>query len=264
MKTKKVLIRLVIVLLLCVLAFALWRIADTLLERSAGKALNRELTQLAVTEKEVPTMETDAEGPAAYVVPIEVDFDLLRQQAPDAVAWLYSPDTPIHYPVVQGPDNRYYLKHTVTGQQNHTGSIFLDRRNPSDLTGSYNLIHGHNLKDDTMFGTLPRYSDQAYYDDHAVLYLLTPDADYAIELFAGFTTDKDDVIYRIPALSRERMELAQYCMERSDFVSSVQPQQDDRFVILSTCAYDYDDARYAVIGILRETEPQSAYAEENQ
>ena len=265
MKTKKVLIRIVTVLLLCVFAFAVWRIAATLLERNENEAITEELTQLAVTEKAIPQhSETNGEAAASYAAPIEVDFDLLRGQAPDIVGWIYCPDTPIHYPVVQGSDNRYYLKHTVTGQQNHAGSIFLDRRNPADLSGRYNLIHGHNLKDDAMFGTLPNYSDQAYYDAHSIIYLLTPTADYAIELFAGFTAGKDDEIYKIPALERQRMELAQGCIERSDFVSSVQPQEGDRLMILSTCAYDYDDARYAVIGILREIEPESAPTEDNQ
>jgi len=248
--------------LVCVLVFAVFRIAALLHQKEQNKQLSQQLVELAVTprpKKDLPAQQEQEK--TTYSVPIEVDFAALKQQAPDVRAWIYCPDTPIHHPVVQGKDNYYYLRRGATGQPNYAGSIFLDRRNPSDLTGTYNLIHGHNLKDDTMFGTLPNYSDQAYYDAHKILYLLTPQGDYVIELFAGFTTDSSDNIYTIPLTGTQRMELTQYCIERSDFVSQVQPKEDDRLMILSTCAYDYDDARYAVIGVLRNTDP---YTEENR
>jgi len=194
--------------------------------------------------------EPRPQGPR-YEIPIEVDFSVLQPKIPDLRGWIYCPDTPIHYPVVQGKDNRYYVRRMPTGEANHSGSIFLDRRNPSDLSGRYNLIHGHNMQDTSMFGTLPNYKDQAYYDEHKLVYLLTPDGDYVIELFAGFTAPHDDSIYTIPATGKERMRIAQECIGRSDFTSEVRPQEDDQLIILSTCDYTFDEARYVVIGILR-------------
>ena len=40
---------------------------------------------------------------------LTVDWDALRAVNPDIVAWVYVPDSPINYPVVQGDDNEEYL-----------------------------------------------------------------------------------------------------------------------------------------------------------
>lgn len=255
----KIFIRCAIVLLVGVLAFAVFRIVSTLQERERSRQVHEQIVEMAVTmlpptpaAQEVPAQTSQPEAEAErYYIPLAVDFSALRSAVPDIRAWIYSPDTPIHYPVVQGKDNRYYLRRMATGEYNYAGAIFLDRRNPSDLTGKYNLLHGHNLKDTSMFGTLPNYSDQAYYEAHKQLYLLTPNGDYVIELFAGFTARSDDKIYTIPATKKECLAIAEDCIARSDFVSTVQPQEGDQLMILSTCTYDFDDARYAVVGVMR-------------
>ena len=46
-----------------------------------------------------------------------IDFDELQKSIPDLVAWIYGPGTAIHYPVVQGIDNEYYLEHLEVGGQ---------------------------------------------------------------------------------------------------------------------------------------------------
>lgn len=53
---------------------------------------------------------------------------------------------------------------------------------------SNSIIYGHNMKNDSMFGTLPDYSSQEYYEANPHWYLLTPTADYKIELIAEYVT----------------------------------------------------------------------------
>ena len=263
---RKLLLSCATVLVVCVLGFAIFHIVQIASERAHTKQVNDSLAQLVTApvplpeEASAPTETAAPQEPfpqePLYHVPIEVDFELLQEQYPHVVAWIYCPDTPIHYPVVQGQNNYYYLDHLITGEESASGSIFLDSRVAADLSDGYNLIHGHNLQDSQLFGTLPQYRDQDYYNEHNLLYLLTPTEHYVIELFAGFTADHDDEIYRIPAAKKYRYALAQACVSRSDFVSDVTVQEEDKLIVLSTCSYAYDDARYAVIGILRKTQPR--------
>ena len=41
-------------------------------------------------------------------------------------------------------------------------------------------------------------------------------------------------------------------INNSDFKSDVEINEKDKFMTLSTCAYEYDGARYILMGVLRE------------
>lgn len=224
--------------------------SEQVLEQEIGRE-----TEATVGETEVEAtgeVTDEASEAAPSYAPIRVDFDVLLSENPDVVAWLYVPDTPIHYPVVQAEDNAYYLHRLLDGSNNSAGTLFLDCRNAPDFSDWNSVIYGHNMLDDSMFGSLPDYETQAYFEAHPVLYLLTPEQDYAVELIAGFTTAPDASLYRSlcsPAEEREKL-LAQW-MESSDFSSDIRPTAEDRLVTLSTCTYTFRNARYVVIGVLR-------------
>ena len=62
-----------------------------------------------------------------------VDFESLLAQGPDVKAWLELPGTVIQYPVAQGEDNSYYLKHLYDGTANKVGCLFIDYENAEDF-----------------------------------------------------------------------------------------------------------------------------------
>lgn len=183
--------------------------------------------------------------------PISVDFEALMQENSDIIGWLYSEDTPIHYPVVQADDNDYYLRRDLQGNYLANGTLFADYRCPAVGTGQNFIIYGHNMKNSAMFGTLIKYSKQEYFDKHPVLYYLTPDKDYRIDLFAGFTTDADADIYRPEIGDTEEFEaFIQSLIAQSTFTSDVTVTGEDHIVMLSTCSYEFNNARYVVFGKL--------------
>ncbi len=59
-------------------------------------------------------------------IDLNVDFDALRKENSDVIAWLYCEDSNINYPVVQGCDNEYYLSHLLDGSVNYNGTLFAD------------------------------------------------------------------------------------------------------------------------------------------
>lgn len=179
-----------------------------------------------------------------------VDFGILTETNPDAVAWLYCPDG-ISYPVVRGDDNSYYLDHLFDGSQGSAGCLFLDSRSSADFSDRNSVIYGHHMKDGSMFGTLEKYREQSYYDEHPVMYLITPETTYRVALFAAYTADTRDDAWKLEFSDDSRFSLwLESAVSRSAVESGITPGTDDRILTLSTCSYDFDDARFVVLGTL--------------
>ena len=183
----------------------------------------------------------------------EINFKALQEVNPDVIGWIYSPDTTINYPVVQGDDNAYYLKHLADGTENRNGCPFLDVQNRPDFTDDISIIYGHHMQNGTMFACVSWYEDQSYYDEHPVMYLMTPEAAYRIELFSGYITTMDSSAYMQNFGSiRDQTDWLKEVSSRSDFKANLEISAHDRVITLSTCAYRFENARYVLHGKLVE------------
>lgn len=183
--------------------------------------------------------------------PISVDFEALLKENSDIIGWLYCENTPINYPVVQAEDNDRYLRRDLHGEYLRTGTLFADYHCSAVGTGQNHIIYGHNMQNASMFGTIVNYKDQKYYEEHPVLYYLTPDNDYKIELFSGFTANSHSNIYRAEIGDTEAFDaFLQEIIAKSTFNSDVSVTGEDHIVMLSTCSYEFNDARYVACGKL--------------
>lgn len=189
-------------------------------------------------------------------VNIDIDFDSLQATNKDTIAWIYSEDTPINYPVVQSGDNSTYLHTMIDGSYNAAGSIFMDYRNNKDLADLNTIIYGHNMKNDSMFGTLDKYKTQEYYNKHPVIYLITPNNTYKVELLAGIITNDSDSIYHIPQDQEELKALYSEFISKSTFNANSSLGERDRLITFSTCSYETDEARYVVVGKISDKKGQ--------
>ena len=104
-----------------------------------------------------------------------VDFQALRKINSDIIAWIRIPDTKIDYPIVQGKNNAYYLKHMFQKTEHAAGSIFLDVDNEADFSNRKSILYGHNMKDGSMFQGLHRFQEESYLQEHNQVYLYLPD-----------------------------------------------------------------------------------------
>ena len=82
------------------------------------------------------------------------------------IGWLKIDDTIIDYPVLQTVDNTYYLTHNFDGEEDKKGSLFLDYRCSITSFNTNMIIYGHHLRSGKMFGTLPDYEDEAFFEEH--------------------------------------------------------------------------------------------------
>ena len=83
-----------------------------------------------------------------------IDFNKLKEENKDVIAYLKVNNTNIDYVVVKGKDNDYYLNHNFDKEYSEIGWIFMDYRNNLDGTDKNIVIYGHNTKDGSMFGSL--------------------------------------------------------------------------------------------------------------
>ena len=84
-------------------------------------------------------------------------------------------------------------------------------------------------------------------DSHAIIWFLTSEQDYMLLPFSAYITDPTSDAYTMEFSSAEEREawvdqrIAFSCVE-----SMVEVSADDPIVTLSTCTYEYDNARFVL------------------
>ncbi len=246
-----------IIVFSAVIAFSGFRLFTILREYHEGDKQYKETATSFVEEKEPDPAPAESSTPAAAAAqeapdptltcPISVDFGGLTAQNPDVVGWIYSEGTKINYPVLRGADNDAYLHHMISGEYNSAGSIFMDYRCAPDLSGLNTIIYGHHMKNGSMFASLHEYTDQSFYDEHKYLWYLTPSHIYRLDVICGYVGQAEAEIYTIFENKDELDSYLSRAISKSSFKADSIPENIDRIVALSTCSYEYDDARYVVI-----------------
>jgi sortase B len=108
------------------------------------------------------------------------------------------------------------------------------------------------MKSGRMFGSLGGYKTQTYFDANPYLYIYTAQGEaYRLDLLYGCIIGAGQWRERAFMYKENRAALLAYAEKNTTFVSPASYTDDDRFVVLSTCSYEFDDARYVVIGVLR-------------
>lgn len=184
-----------------------------------------------------------------------VDFSKLVKENDDTIGWIKVPNTKIDYVVCQPPegeDHEYYLYKDFYKNYDTYGTVFLDYRSKLD---SQNLIlHGHNMRDGRMFGTLKYFEDLSFYKKNPVFTFntiyeksqwkiisimktntLESQGEFFNYLRGDFENDYDflNFIYQI--------------RERSIIDTPVTANENDTLVTLSTCTYDFSQFRFVVV-----------------
>ncbi len=256
---KKSTLRTVLLVLIAVLfgvfLFSGWRLYSTLREYKIAEAQYNGVSGLFTQRRDDPgsNSQTSLADPRAgeETSPIQVNFVDLKKTGPEVIGWIWQENTVINYPVVQAEDNDYYLHRFIDGSYSAGGSIFTDCKNTPDFSDHNTIVYGHHMNDGSMFASLRNYRYQSYYDEHPTLYLNTPGGNFRIEVFAGYVCDADSDTYTFVFGSGEEFAAwAEKMRSQSDFHSDVPIGMNDKVVTLSTCSYEYWDARYVVQGKL--------------
>lgn len=178
----------------------------------------------------------------------DIDFEALRRINPDVVGWIFYEDTVIDYPVVQGEDNKKYLYTIFDGTTGGFGTLFADAATEKPFAQFNTIVYGHHMRNGSMFAPLRKLKDEAYCREHPQLELITPEGKFHLAIWAFLNEPADSDIYIANITDRdERAGYISMAGRLSEYTTDVSVSPDDRLVVLSTCAYEYKNARYMVI-----------------
>lgn len=234
---------------ICVIIFSGYQLKKSLQIYDAGNQSYETLKEQA--HRRESGSESGGELLSGNIPPVFIDFEWLNKINPDTAAWLYCPDTAIDYPVMRADDYDWYLHHLPDGSSNANGTLFLDPNCPEDFLGDLSIIYGHHMKSGRMFGSLTGYKKQDYFDEHPYMFLYTEKGNYRVDLKYGCVISAGEWRDRAFMYEVNLDALLAYASTKTTFKSAAEYGDDDSFLVLSTCSYEFDDARYIVIGVLR-------------
>ena len=167
---------------------------------------------------------------------------------PDYIGWILIEETGIDYPMVQGADNTKYLNTTFTGERNPSGTIFMDSHIINGFSG-FAILHGHNMKDGSMFAGLHSLLDSDLLSDEMLpalpdIIIYTSDNNMLLyQIFAVKLTDIDDEVFQLP--EKEFYAMSEYFAVYG-FTGEVLQESID-ILVLSTCTNGGRNERLIVL-----------------
>ena len=236
-----------IIVFSAIIAFSGYRLYTIFHEYHEGEKQYKETAENYIRKPD-PPKTPDAPLPDPLTTcPISVDFESLLAENSDVVGWIYSDGTQINYPVLRGESNESYIHTMINGEYNSAGSIFMDFRNNPDLSDINTILYGHHMKNGSMFASLHQYVHQDYYDEHKYMWYLTPDHIYRLDVLAGYVGDAEAEIYTIFVDQEELDSYLAFAERKSTFTPDYKAETINGIIALSTCSYEYDDARYVLV-----------------
>lgn len=211
-----------------------------------------EATPEPVTELEGYTLAQATAAPAGSAVKTTSfhryggtalpEMEALYARNHDLVGWL-TIDEVLDLPLVYR-DNSYYLTHDFDRNPSTSGTLFLDENHPLREKTQNLLLHGHNMKDGTMFGRLTQYEQSVdYLKAHPFVELSTLWEEETYVVFAVLVVSLDVRderffdYYSHPTFSSDSA-FSAYTRElelRSMYAIPMDVRPSDALLTLSTC-----------------------------
>lgn len=246
-----------------VVAAYLAAVIMTLPSRLEEHALQSQRPQQTIAASTQPPTPTPAPTPRPLM-----DFSELLAINPDVVGWISIEDTPVDYPVLQGDDNEFYLRHGLDGEYLNEGIPYVDYECDVE-NGRHLIIYGHNMGvgETDRFSSLQNYKDPDYYTQHPVIELNTlyESTLYKVVGVCGISSRQEDPDY-FPfneyfdfADDAEEQAYLDEFFKRAFYTTGDYVRSDERLLTLCFCTYEMDDARMLVMARpLREGESPTA------
>ncbi len=197
------------------------------------------------SDEPVPTEEPD-------VIPI--NFEELKEINDHVYAWIEIPNTPVAYPILRHPtDDAYYLDYTIERAYGLPGSIYTESHDAMDFTDFNTVIYGHDMLNDTMFGSLNEYRDETYFNEHRDIIIYTETEKLTYKVFAAVVySDLYIPYYYNDANIEDRQSFLDSLPAKnlnSRVVDDVEVTPESNIITLSTCIGNMPNNRYLILAV---------------
>lgn len=248
----------------------------TILATGCGKKVDQPEVETTIppttvtAEQTLPPTDAPTQAQTTRAPELTARAKKLLAQNPDTVGYIYIDGTKVDNPVVQTNDNEYYLNHGFDGQEFRAGTVFMDctdifKELPFPDEWSENIVlYGHNMADNTMFGSIRRYrQDPSYYKQKPFMTFSSNYGDYTYVMvglvITGGNADSDFRYWQLEQLpEKEDFDNYMSWVEKKNMIENpIDVQHGDRLLTLSTCYSDEDNSRFIIVGrMLREGETE--------
>lgn len=201
------------------------------------------------------------------------DFSrLLRKQNKDFAGWLKISNTMVNYPVMKDPGeiqpnsgygaeycppDEFYLHHDFDKNYLFEGTLYMDYRDVfgnDEATQSENIvIYGHNMLNDSMFGSLDHYYQiDGFYNSSQFIELSSNYKEYNYVIF-GYIITSGNAGVEFDYWNREELDTKEdfdwyvgKIRENQMLDTGVDVKYGDKLLTLSTCYADADNSRFII------------------
>lgn len=166
------------------------------------------------------------------------DFEKLKKENNDTVAWLYVPGVDIDMPIVQAKNNSYYLSHDFDKKKSTMGWAFADYNNTFPELSDNTIMYGHTYRETTIFSKLKRVLKKDWLNDKSK-HIITFDTEkerLTFKVFSVYTIkETNDYLYISFETKEKYQKYLDRELERSIKDFNVNVTSDDKIITLSTC-----------------------------
>ena len=175
----------------------------------------------------------------------EINEKELKSQNPDYRMWLSVDNTNISYPVVSSSDNEFYLHKDFYREKSSSGSIFMDYRNTFEYDKNV-VLYGHNMRNGTMFHDLENFKKKDFWNKNSRVRIYRGEYEYVYEPFAIYVSDDsvDNIVTDFDGIKDFKSYIDTIISKSLNKNGDINESEDANSIItLSTCSYEFDDAR---------------------
>lgn len=183
----------------------------------------------------------------------ELSLPLLKKTNPDVVGIIESDDRVIYEPVVQAPDNDYYVRRNIERKYAAAGIPYIS--GDGNINAKNVVIYGHSsTRSNIIFTPLMDYINSDYYMKHPTFRFITEEETRTYQIFAVMNIDLNNLEHSLEFTqsswrsNNDFQTFISNTINNSLYRTGAAVSNDDELMTLVTCDTRDGNKRIVVIG----------------